>query len=188
MKIYIKNIVCDRCKMVIKSQLESMNLEPVSVELGEVDFGEVELSSGQIISFKDKIEPLGFELISDRKSRLIEKIKSSIIDLVHIKDEFTQINVSDYLKSVIDYDYNYLSNLFSSVEGITIEQYLIKQKIEKVKEFLVYDELTLSEISYKLGYSSVAHLSSQFKKVTGMTPTYFKNLRDAKQRKTLDNL
>ncbi len=174
--------------MVIQSQLASMDLKPVSVDLGEVDLGDIELTADEIDDFRKKIEPLGFELISDKKNMLINKIKSSIIDLIHVKDEFTHINVSDYLKSAVDYDYNYLSNLFSSVEGITIEHYMIKQKIEKVKEYLVYNELTLSEISYKLGYSSVAHLSRQFKKVTGMTPTYFKNLRDAKRRNTLDNL
>ncbi len=188
MKIYIKNMVCGRCKMVIESQLSSMNLEPVSVDLGEIDLGEIELSESQIDQFRNKIEPLGFELISDKKNMLINKVKSSIIDLIHYQDEFTHINVSDFLKTAVDYDYNYLSNLFSSVEGITIEHYMIRQKIEKVKEYLIYDELTLSEISYKLGYSSVAHLSSQFKKVTGMTPTHFKNLRDPKKRQTLDNL
>lgn len=181
-------MVCDRCKMVIRSQLQDLNLKPLTVELGEVDFGDYELDPNQIKAIKEKVEPLGFELIDDKKSRLIEAIKTSIIELVHRQEEFIQIKLSEYLQSKLHYDYNYISYLFSSIEGITIEQYLIHQKIEKVKELLVYDELTLSEIAYQLSYSSVAHLSTQFKKVTGLTPSYFKKLKDAKKRNPLDKL
>lgn len=188
MKIYIKNMVCDRCKLVISNVLEDLGLAPRSVVLGEVDFGERELVPAQLQLIKEKIEPLGFELIDDKKHRLIEHIKTAIIELVHGGSENIQVRISDYLQDKIHYDYGYLSNLFSAVEGITIEQYLINQKIEKVKELLVYDELSLTEIAMQLGYSSLAHLSSQFKKVTGLTPSHFKKLKDARQRQPLDKL
>lgn len=186
MKIYIKNMVCDRCRFVIQGILDEMQIKPVSVTLGEVDFGEPALNEGQLNDFRTKIEALGFELISDKKSRLIENIKKHLITLAQQTQEDDRVKLSDYLSDKLFHDYTYLSNLFSSVEGITIEQFLIHQKIEKVKELLVYDELTLTEIAYRLGYSSVAHLSRQFKKVTGQTPSQFKALRDNGQRKSLD--
>ncbi|GET24750.1 AraC family transcriptional regulator [Prolixibacter sp. NT017] len=188
MKIYIKNMVCDRCKLAIKNQLNDLKLEPISVELGEVDFGETELTADQMKQIKTNIEPLGFELLDDKNSTLVEKIKTLIIELVHRNDEPIQIRLSDYIRNHLNYDYHYLSNLFSSIEGTTIEHYYIEQKIEKVKELLVYDELTLSEIAYQMGYSSVAHLSGQFKKITGLTPSHFKKLKDARQRTPLDKL
>ena len=135
-----------------------------------------------------KLEKLGFELLDDKKSLLIDKIKTAIIELVHRQESLEKTRISDYLKKHVNYDYNYISHLFSSTEGITIEQYFINQKIEKVKELLVYDELSATEIAYRLGYSSLAHLSGQFKKSTGMTPSQFRKLKDMKLRKTLDKV
>ncbi|NIV17669.1 MAG: helix-turn-helix domain-containing protein [Woeseiaceae bacterium] len=188
MKILIKNMVCDRCKYVIENVLHEVSLTPVSVTLGEVDFGDTEIDAGQLEKFRGKIEPLGFELINDRKGRLIENIKKSVIALIQQQEAPEKSKISDFLAGRLHHDYAYLSNLFSAVEGVTIEQYFISQRIEKTKELLVYDELTLTEIAYRLGYSSVAHLSRQFKKVTGMTPSYFKRLRDAGQRKSIDKV
>lgn len=186
MKLYIKNMVCNRCKMVVKSELEKLGFHPVSVELGEVEVNEAidQIAKNEIIK---KLQPLGFELIDDKKSQLIEQIKTAIIDLVHNQNNSLKINVSDYLSNLTNHDYHYISNLFSEVEGTTIEKYLIAQKIEKVKELLMYDELSLSEIAWQLNYSSVAHLSNQFKKVTGLTPSHFKNIRSIK-RKPLDEV
>ena len=186
MKLHIKNMVCDRCKMVVKAELEKMGYHPFSVELGEVMFKK-ELSPEEKTKLNKNLQTVGFELIDDKKSRLIEKIKNLIIELVHRQDSTLKINLSDYLSSQLNHDYNYMTNLFSEVEGTTIEKYFIGQKIEKVKELLVYDELTLSEIAWQLNYSSVAHLSSQFKKVTGLTPSHFKNIR-AQKRKPLDKV
>lgn len=186
MKLHIKNMVCDRCKMVVKAELEKLGHQPVSVELGEVVL-EKELSAEEKVNIDKNLQTLGFSLIDDKKSRLIEKIKNLIIELVHRQNSTLKINLSDYLSSQLNHDYNYMTNLFSEVEGTTIEKYFIAQKIEKVKELLVYDELTLSEIAWQLNYSSVAHLSSQFKKVTGLTPSHFKNIR-AQKRKPLDKV
>jgi AraC-like DNA-binding protein len=186
MKIYIKNMVCNRCKMVVKSELEGFGLQPLSVELGEAELDRV-LSDEEKQQLNDRFLVLGFELIDDKKSRLIERIKTLVIDLVHHTDEQLHINVSDYLTQHIPLEYNYLSNLFSEIEGTTIEKFYIAQKTERVKELLVYGELSLSEIAHRMGYSSVAYLSAQFKKVTGLTPSHFKDLRAAK-RKPLDQL
>ena len=188
MKVLIKNMVCDRCKYVIQTVLEEMELRPVSVNLGEVDFGSAVLDVEQLERFRKKIEPLGFELINDKKSRLIESVKKYVIAFVQLQDRPEKTKISDYLRDHLHRDYTYLSSLFSAVEGVTIEQYFINQKIEKTKEFLVYDELTLTEIAFRLGYSSVAHLSRQFKKVTGLTPSHFKRLKDSKQRKSIDKV
>jgi len=179
-------MVCDRCKYVIHNILNEMKLNPLSINLGDVDLGDLELGEAQLNAFREKIEALGFELISDKKSRLMENIKTHIITLVQKPEGEEKIKLSDYLSNKLFHDYAYLSNLFSSVESITIEQYYIQQKTEKVKELLVYDELTLTEIAYRLSYSSVAYLSRQFKKVTGQTPSQFKSLRDSHQRKPLD--
>jgi len=186
MKLYIKNMVCNRCKMVVKNEIEKLGYQTISVELGEVKLEETTRPINRHEILKT-LQPLGFELIDDKKSQLIEHIKTTIIDLVHNKNNDLRINLSDYLNNIIHYDYHYLSNLFSEVEGTTIEKYLIAQKIEKVKELLMYDELSLSEIAWKLNYSSVAHLSNQFKKVTGLTPTHFKNIKTLK-RKPLDEV
>lgn len=188
MKLYIKNMVCDRCILVINNLLDEMNLSPVSVQLGEVDLGGIELDGEQLLQFQQRVEALGFELINDKKSQLIEAIKTQLITFVQSQEGQEKRKLSDYLSQSLYHDYNYLSHLFSSVEGVTIEQYLIHQKIERAKELLVYDESSLTEIAYQLGYSSVAHLSRQFKKITGMTPSVFKRLRDPGQRQPLDKV
>jgi len=172
--------------MVVKSEFEKAGLQPLSIELGEVEIGKAP-SMIQLKNLDVSLKQLGFELIDDKKSRIIEKIKNGIVKLVHHSDGAVKTKLSNYLSDQLRYDYTYLSNLFSEVEGTTIEKYLIAQKIEKVKELLVYDELSLSEISDKLGYSSVAYLSSQFKKVTGLTPSFYKSLKEHKRR-NIDNL
>lgn len=185
-KLYIRNMVCDRCKMVVKAELESMGFHPVSVELGEVVL-DTELQEDEKQQLGKRLQQLGFALIDDKKSLLIGRIKTLIIELVHHRNGALGVNLSDYLKEHVNHDYHYISSLFSEVEGTTIEKYFIAQKIEKVKELLVYDELSLSEIADLLNYSSVAYLSSQFKKVTGFTPSYFKQVKENK-RKSLDKV
>lgn len=186
MKLYIKNMVCNRCKMVVKSELEKIGLQPVSVELGEVELLQ-DLAANEKQAVEKSLGLLGFELLDDKISRTIERIKNLIVDLVHHQNEALKTNLSDYLVEQLMQDYSTLSNLFSEVEGTTIERYFIAQKIEKVKELLTYNELTLTEIAMQLNYSNVAHLSNQFKKTTGFTPTYFKQLKD-KKRKQIDDL
>lgn len=173
-------MVCSRCKMVVKNQFENIGLHPKSVELGEVEL-EHAPSAVQMTQLNTALKAMGFELMDDKKVQTIEKIKNLIITLVHHTNDEISTNLSTYISSQLLQDYNYLSNLFSEVEGTTIEKYFIAQKIEKVKELLVYDEMTLSEIAYELGYSSVAYLSTQFKKVTGLTPSYFKTLKENKR-------
>ncbi|MFV0419591.1 MAG: helix-turn-helix domain-containing protein [Dysgonomonas sp.] len=186
MKYYIKNMVCDRCKLVVKTEIEKLGFTLLAVSLGEIELKEQldELQKQQLI---DALEALGFSLIDDKKSRIIEQIKTIIIEMVHHSSSELKINLSDYLSDRLHLEYNYISNLFSEIEGVTIEKYYIAQKIEKVKELLIYDELTLSEIAFMLNYSSVAHLSAQFKKITGLTPSYFKNLK-IERRKPLDKV
>jgi AraC-like DNA-binding protein len=186
MKLYIKNMVCNRCKMVVKSELEKIGLHPISVELGEVELLQ-DLAANEKQTVAKNLSLLGFELLDDKISRTIERIKNLIIGLVHHQNQELKTNLSDYLVDHLMQDYSSLSNLFSEVEGTTIEHYFIAQKIEKVKELLTYNELTLTEIAMQLNYSNVAHLSNQFKKATGFTPTYFKKLKD-KKRKQIDNL
>jgi AraC-like DNA-binding protein len=181
MKLYIKNMVCSRCKMVVKDKLENAGFHPVSLELGEVEVQE-QLSKQEFQQLDAQLRAVGFELMDSKKSQTIEKIKTAIVTLVHHSDGNDKTNLSEFIVSQLHQDYNYLSNLFSEVEGTTIEKYYISQRIEKAKELLVYDELTLSEIAFRLGYSSVAHLSNQFKKVTGFTPSYFKSLKEHKRR------
>jgi AraC-like DNA-binding protein len=179
-------MVCSRCKMVVKSEFEKLGLQTISVELGEVELQDT-ISEDQKKELLIPLHALGFDLIDDKKSKAIEKIKNLIIDLVHHKNNELKINLSDYLAQNLNQDYNTLSNLFSEVENTTIEKYFISQKIEKVKELLIYNELSLSEIADILNYSNVAHLSNQFKKITGFTPTYFKQLKD-KKRIQIENL
>lgn len=167
-------MVCSRCKMVVKSELEKLGLKLLSINLGEVETMEP-ISDIQKTELLKNLRAVGFDLIDDRKSKTIDKIKTLIIDLVHNKNNDLKINLSNYLSQELHQDYNTLSNLFSEVENTTIEKYFINQKIEKVKELIMYDELSLSEIAYSLNYSTVSHLSNQFKKVTGFSPTYFKN-------------
>ncbi len=184
--IFIKNMVCDRCIMVVQNELEKLGLDAKNIKLGEVILSK-EITSLEKENLSKTLEPLGFEIIDDKKSRIIEKIKNTIIDLVHHQDSDVKTNLSDVLSDKLHHDYNYLSNLFSEVEGTTIEKYFIAQKVEKVKELLVYDELSLSEIANRLNYSSVAYLSNQFKKVTGLTPSHFKQIKEDK-RKPLDKV
>ncbi len=179
-------MVCGRCKMVIKSEFEKLGLQTISVELGEVELQNT-ITEDQKKELLKHLRPLGFDLIDDKKSKTIEKIKTLIIDLVHYKNNDLRTNLSEYLSENLNQDYNSLSNLFSEVENTTIEKYFISQKIEKVKELIIYNELSLSEIADILNYSNVAHLSNQFKKVTGFTPTYFKQLKDRK-RIQIENL
>lgn len=188
--LYIKNMVCNRCVMVVKQELERHGLHPTKVSLGEVVIEEGELTDDQQNKLDASLVSLGFERIDDRKARLIESVKSKVIQIIHHTDKVDlKVNWSSLLSEDLHYEYNYLSNLFSSVEGITLEQYIIRQKIEKVKELLFYDEFNLSEIADRLGYSSVAHLSAQFKKVTGFTPSEMKKSRDLDQnRKPLDSI
>ena len=185
MKLYIKNMVCSRCKMVVKSVLESIGINPVSVELGEVELKN-DIPENQKDELLKKLRAIGFDLIDDKKSKTIDKIKTLIIDLVQNKNNDLKTNLSDFLAHQINQDYNTLSNLFSEVENTTIEKYFINQKIEKVKELIIYDELSLSEIAYSLNYSSVSHLSNQFKKVTGFSPTHFKNIKSIRRKQIED--
>jgi AraC-type DNA-binding domain-containing proteins len=175
-----------RCKMIVKSELEKMNLQFTVVELGEVEITE-ELSSKQQQELKTSLLKSGLELLEDKKSMLIEKIKNIVVEMIHYSDEPPVLNFSNYLSEKLNYDYNYLSNLFSEVKGTTIEHFIIAHKIERAKELLIYNELTLTEIAEKLHYSNVAHLSNQFKKVTGLTPTFFKKMRH-KRLIALENL
>lgn len=186
MKIYIKNMVCNRCIMVVKNELEKLGFQPLTISLGEVDLAN-ELTDAEKANLDNHLKTIGFELIDDKKSRIIGQIKSSIIELIHQNNNELKSNLSDFLSSKLHHDYTYLSNLFSDVEGTTIEKHFIAQKIEKVKELLVYDECSLSEIADQMNYSSVGYLSNQFKKVTGLTPTHFKNVKENK-RKPLDEV
>jgi YesN/AraC family two-component response regulator len=179
-------MVCDRCIMVVQNELEKLGLDAKNIKLGEVILSK-EIKSLEKENLSKTLESLGFEVIDDKKGRIIEKIKNIIIDLVHHQDSDVKTNLSDVLSDKLHHDYNYLSNLFSEVEGTTIEKYFIAQKVEKVKELLVYDELSLSEIANRLNYSSVAYLSNQFKKVTGLTPSHFKQIKEDK-RKPLDKV
>jgi len=175
-----------RCKLAVKSELDKLGLHYIVVDLGEVEIKE-DLTTEQHFQLKNGLLQSGLELIDDKKSILIERIKNIIVEMVHYNEEVPKVNFSDHLSAKLNHDYTYLANLFSEVTGITIEHYIIAHKIERVKELLLYDELSLKEISYRLNYSSVAHLSNQFKKVTGLTPSFFKHLKQ-KKRNTLENL
>lgn len=186
MKLYIKNMVCDRCKMVVKTELQKLGLDPVSVQLGEVEVAQ-DLSTVQVDEVKVLLGQFGFELLADRKRQLSEQIKTAIIELVHYPIAPLRVNLSDYLSEKLGQEYTSLSAVFSECEHNTIEKYFIQQKIEKVKELLTYGEKSLSEIANLLNYSSVAHLSAQFKKVNGQTPSAYKQNTD-KNRQELDIL
>jgi YesN/AraC family two-component response regulator len=179
-------MVCIRCKMVVKSEIERLGLHCISVDLGEAEVKE-SISAEQLRRLDSALKKTGLELMDDNKTILVEKIKTIIIELVHYTDDQIKINLSDYLSEKLNHNYTYLSNLFSEFKGTTIEQFYLTHKIEKVKELLVYDELNLTEIAFKLHYSSVAHLSNQFKKMTGLTPSHFKNLKHIK-RDALGNM
>ena len=179
-------MVCNRCIAAVKQLLDELKLKYSAILLGEVSLQKAP-SGKQMEVLKDRLYQLGFELLDDEKMRVIEKIKTIIIEYVHYGVGDERFNFSDLLASKVHKDYSYLSKLFSETEGITIEKYMINQKIEKVKELIVYDELNLTEIAFKLGYSSVAHLSSQFKKATGLSPTHFKKI-PGNRRKALDSV
>lgn len=182
-------MVCNRCKFVVRTELEKLGYTVNNMTLGEVEIAE-EPGQDQLSKLEEKLTAFGFELIGDRSGQLIEQLKTAIIGLVQDPqklDQLQKLTLSAYLSQSLHRDYSSLSKLFSEVEGITIEQYFILQKIERAKELLVYGELSLTEIAYELGYSSVAHISSQFKKVTGLTPSHFRNLR-GENRKPLDEV
>ncbi len=186
MRLYIKFMVSLRCKMVVKSELKKLGLTHTTIELGMVDLLE-DLHAEKRATLKANLLRSGLELLDDKRSILIEQIKNVIVEMIHYNEELPRVNYSDHISEKLNHDYTYLSNTFSEVKGITIQQYIIFHKIERVKELLLYNELTLTEISYMMHYSSVAHLSNQFKKVTGLTPTYFKHLGE-KRKNNLENL
>ncbi len=184
--IFVKNMVCHRCILAVENELEKLAITPKEVLLGEIKLTE-KLSVEQSKKLNTALQALGFEVIEDKKSFLVEQIKKTIIDWVHYQNDQRKSNWSEILPKTLHHDYHYLSTLFSEVEKTTIEKYFIAQKIEKVKEFLLYNELTLSQIAHRLNYSSVSYLSNQFKKVTGVSPSQFKQSR-TNQRKPLDEI
>lgn len=186
MKLYIKYMVSIRCKMMVKEELKKLGLHYVTVDLGEVDILEA-ITQEQREQLKIALLKSGLEVMDDKNAMLIEKIKNVIVEMIHYTDELPKVNFSDFLSEKLDYNYTYLANLFSETEGRTIEHFIILNKIERVKELIIYDELNLTEIAWKLHYSSVAHLSNQFKKITGLTPSFFKTLKH-KKRITLENV
>jgi len=186
MKLYIKYMVSLRCKLMVKEELRKIGLESTAIDLGVVEVSQ-NITDEQRLLLRENLLKSGLELLDDNKSILIERIKNVITEMIHYSDESLTENYSAYISEKLNYDYTYLSNMFSEVKGITIQQFIILNKIERVKELLLYDELNLTEISYKLHYSSVAHLSNQFKKITGLTPSYFKKMKKARQG-NLENL
>jgi len=186
MHLYIKNMVCNRCITAVYNELNTLGHAVHAITLGEAEItGEPDAT--QLETIEHSLKNLGFELIANRKSRIIEQVKNEIVQLVHHSGEVLATNLSSFLADKLQYDYTYVSNLFSEVEDTTIEKYYIAQRIEKVKELLVYDELSLAQIADKLGYSSPAYLSGQFKKVTGFTPTHYKSIK-ANKRRSIDEL
>ena len=186
MKLYIKYMVSTRCKMVVKEELKKLGLHFIVVDLGEVEVME-DLSEEQKEELKIVLLNSGLELMDNKKGILIEKIKNVIVELVHHSEELPRTNFSNYLTERLHHDYTYMANLFSEVQGTTIEQYIISHKIERIKELIMYDELNITEIAWKMNYSSVAHLSNQFKKVTGLSPSHFKQLKN-KNRNPLEEV
>lgn len=186
MKLYIKYMVSLRCKMVVKEALDKLGLVYVILELGTVEVMK-DLTVKQRENLRRMLLMSGLELMDDKKAMLIEKIKNVVIEMVHYTDEFPKVNYSEYISEKLGLDYTHISKVFSEVKGITIEQFIIAHKIERVKELMLYDELNLTQISYIMNYSSVSHLSKQFKKVTGLTPSFFKKLKD-KKRIALENV
>lgn len=186
MKLYVKYMVSLRCKLMVKEELNRLGLHSTAIDLGVVEILE-NIDDEQRAKLRENLLKSGLELLDDTKSILIERIKNVITEMIHYSDELPAQNYSVYISEKLNYDYTYLSNIFSEVKGITIQQFIILNKIERVKELLLYDELNLTEISYKLHYSSVAHLSNQFKKITGLTPSYFKKVKKARNS-NLENL
>ena len=179
-------MVSIRCKMVVKAELDNLGILYGAVDLGEVDVLGL-ITEEQRSQFSAALLRSGLELMDDKKAMLIEKIKNIIVEMIHYEDELPKVKNSDYISDKLNHDYTYLANLFSEATGTTIEQFILHHKIERVKEYLIYDELNLTEIAWKLHYSSVAHLSNQFKKITGLTPTFFKSLK-SKRRLPLENM
>lgn len=175
-----------RCKMMVEAELKKLNLRYLVLELGMVEMPE-DLTLAQRQQLKENLLRSGLELLDDSRSILIEKIKNVIIEMIHYSEELPKVNYSDYISDKLNYDYTYLSNIFSEVKGITIQQFIIIHKIERVKELLLYNELNLTQIAYKMHYSSVAHLSNQFKKITGLSPTFYKQLKQ-KRKSNLENM
>jgi AraC-like DNA-binding protein len=186
LKLYIKYMVSNRCKMAVKDELKKLGLHFIVVDLGEVDIME-NITAEQREQLKTALHNSGLELMDDKRAVLIEKIKNVIIEMVHHSDELIKINFSDFLSEKLNHNYTYLANLFSEVQGTTIEQFLISHKIERIKELIIYGELNITEIAWKMNYSSVAHLSNQFKKVTGLSPSHFKQLKD-KRRSPIEEI
>ena len=186
MKLFLKNMVGDRCKMIVKAELEKLGLNSTSIELGQVEILEI-LSNEQRQLLDEGLKKSGLALLEDKKLILIERIRNIIVELIHYSDKPPKIKFSEYLSETLNYDYTYLANIFSENQGTTIEHFLIKHKIERVKELLIYDELNITEIADLMHYSSVGHLSNQFRKFTGLTPSQYKHLKH-KGRKTLDAL
>ncbi|KAA5532195.1 helix-turn-helix transcriptional regulator [Taibaiella lutea] len=185
MKLYIKYMVSLRCKMLVKEELDKIKLPYISIDLGFVEInGNISPRKRELL--KKNLLVSGLELLDDKRSIIIERVKNVIIEMIHVLEEAPEMNYSDYISQKVGYDYTYLANMFSEVKGITIQQFIIIHKIEKAKELLLYGEFNLTEISYKLSYSSVAHLSAQFKKITGLTPTFYKNMK-YKRRNMLEN-
>ncbi|MDP1843997.1 MAG: AraC family transcriptional regulator [Sediminibacterium sp.] len=176
MKLFIKYMVSTRCKMLVKEELRKLGLHFIVVDLGEVEIME-DISADIRLALNAALQLSGLELMDDKKSVMIEKITNTIIEMVHYADELPSINYSDFISEKLGFDYTYLSNIFSEVKGITIQQFIILHKIERIKELIIYDELNITEIAWKMNYSSVAHLSNQFKKVTGLSPSHFKLLK-----------
>jgi len=179
-------MVSNRCKMAVKEELKKLGLHFILVDLGEVEIME-NISMEQREQLKIALLSSGFELMDDKRAILIEKIKNAVIEMVHYSDEIIKINFSDFLSERLKYDYTYLANLFSEVQGTTIEQFIISHKIERIKELIIYDELNITEIAWKMNYSSVAHLSNQFKKVTGLSPSHFKQFK-VKRRSPIEDI
>lgn len=186
MKLYIKYMVSIRCKMMVKQALKDLGLRFFVVDLGVIDILE-EFTDEQKEVFRKVLSQAGLELMDDKKAMLIEKIKNVIVEMVHYSEDLPKTNFSDYISEKLQYDYTYLANLFSEVQGTTIEQFIILHKVERIKELIVYGEMNFTEIAHKMHYSSVAHLSSQFKKSTGLTPSHFKNMK-VKRRKPLEDI
>jgi len=186
LKLYIKYMVSNRCKLAVKSELKKLGLHFIFVDLGVVEIME-NINSEKRQLLKANLFDAGFELMDDKRAILIEKIKTIIIEMVHHTEESIKINFSDFLSEKLNHNYTYLANLFSEVQGITIEHFIISHKVERIKELIIYGEHNITEIAWKMGYSSVAHLSTQFKKVTGLSPTHFKQLKD-KRRSPIEEI
>ncbi len=186
MKIYIKYMVSTRCKMAVKTALKELGLHFILVDLGEVDIME-NISPEQRTLLTIALHKSGLEVMDDKRAMLVEKIKNAIIEMVHHTEEQIKINFSDFISKKLNHDYTYLANLFSEVQGTTIEQFIISHKIERIKELIIYDELNITEIAWKMNYSSVAHLSNQFKKATGLSPSHFKQLKE-KRRSPIEDI